>query len=179
MSTTGESQVAYRRFSGYTDPRYPEGQWVGSVTVSGDGSGGTTTASLIFAPATAARLNSRMFSLEELGVSVDGTSSATGRLSTDNLGLDGPASLQHRLAFSLTATGQGSTLQPDAEEFSFLPLYLGAMRLALVNTRILFVMSNPGVGDDLRLEGAGYWWGPRSILVDGGAQRPPTGLYVA
>ncbi len=179
MSVAGSSPVAYRRFSGYADPRYPEGQWVGSVTRGGDATGGTLTASLTFAEATDIAINSRVFSLEELGVSVDGVASISSRISTDNLGSGGPAAFQHRIDLNMPVITTVTTLQPRGEMWSFLPLFLGSMRVLGVTTRILVQMINPGAGDDARLECAGYWWGPRSVLADGGPQRPPTGLYRA
>ena len=179
MSTLGTIQVAYRRFNGYRDPRYPEGQWVGSVTVSGDGSGGTTTGSLVFAEATDVAINSRIYSLEELGLSIDATSDTEGRISTDNLGSGGPAAFQHRFSVELTAVANLTTVQIAAGQLTMLPLFLGAMRVLSVQTRILAGIVNPGVGDDMRFEAAGYWWGSRSVLADGGPQRPPTGLYRA
>ena len=179
MSVTGDIDVAYRRFSGYLDPRYPEGQWLGSVTVSGDGSGGTLTGSIIFARATESRLNSRIYSLEEIGASISGTDTQDQiRISTDNLGRDGPAAFQHRFVLLLSEGGTG-TIQIFPRDLALLPILLGAMRVPLVNTRILATMINPGVGDDFRFEAAGYWWGSRSVLVDGGPQRPPQGIYPA
>ncbi len=177
MTVSGDSPVAFRRFSGYTDPRYPQGQWLGSVTVSGDASGGSVNASLLFSEATPA-LNSQFFTLEELGLSLSGTSSTTtARIQTDNLGRDGPAAFQHRMHVNLTGVTAIDTVQLTPRDLSMLPLVLGAMRVVAIQTRMTARITNPGVGDDLRFEAAGYWWGSRSILVDGGPQRPPTGLY--
>ncbi len=180
MSVTGSSPVAYRRFNGWQDPALPEGTWLGSVTVSGDASGGTVTASLDFAEATEARLNSRMFSLEELGLSVNavGADQDT-RVATDNLGRDGPAAFQHRFELLLANLSSTDTAQLLATQLGFLPLWLGAMRVPLVRSRIFSTGVNPTVGSDWRFEAAGYWWGSRSILVDGGPKRPPNGLYRA
>ena len=180
MSVNNSIPVAYRRFSGYVDPRYPDGQWLGSVTLSGDASGGNAVASLIFAEATDARLNSRFFTLEELGLSVSGTdSAATAQVATDNLGRDGPAAFQHRMFFGLQSYASAGVIQLAPRDLGFLPIVLGAMRVPLIQTRLFVRLPNPGVGDDIRFEAAGYFWGSRSILVDGGPQRPPTGLYKA
>ena len=177
MSITGDSPVAYRRFSGYADPRYPEGQWVGSITLSGDASGGTSTLSLVFSEATVAVLNSRMFSLEEFGVSVSAGANDDGRLSTDNLGLGGQAAFQHRFSMSIDTPGGVATVQLRTDSQNILPLFLGGQRVISVQTRILWQQGNPGAGVDTRFEAAGYWWGSRSVMIDGGPQRPPTGLY--
>jgi len=180
VSIAGTIAVAYRRFSGYLDPRYPEGQWLGSVTVSGDASGGNLIASIIFAEATDGNLNSRFFTLEELGLSISGTDSAdTAQVATDNLGRDGPAAFQHRMFYGLQSDGSAGVIQVAPRDLGLFPIVLGAMRVPLVQTRIFARVNNPGVGDDVRFEAAGYYWGSRSILVDGGPQRPPAGLYRA
>jgi len=180
VSVAGTIPIAYRRFSGYLDPRYPEGQWLGSVTVSGDASGGNLVASLIFAEGTDTFLNTRFFTLEELGLSVSGTDTgAQAQVATDNLGRDGPAAFQHRMIILLQSDSTAGVIQPFPRDLFNFPIVLGAMRVPLVATRLLARLPNPGVGDDVRLEAAGYWWGSRAILVDGGPQRPPTGLYKA
>lgn len=180
MSVSGDSPIAYRRFSGYLDERYPEGQWLGSVTVSGDASGGSLTASLIITPATGTALNSRFFSLEEFGLSVSGTdTTVNAQVATDNLGRDGPAAFQHRMVVRMESDTTAGVVQPLPRDLALPPIILGAMRVPLVNTRLFARLPNPGVGDDVRFEAAGYYWSSRSILVDGGPQRPPTGLYKA
>lgn len=179
MSVSNDSQVAYRRFSGYTDPRYPEGQWLGSVTVSEDATGGEVIASLIFSEATAF-INSRFFTLEEVGFSVQGTNAGGSvAIATDNLGRDGPAAFQHRFVMALVGGTSSLFISPQSRDLPALPMVLGAMRVPLVQTRIFARKANLLAGDDDRFEAAGYWWGSRSILVDGGPQRPPTGLYKA
>ncbi len=176
MSVVGSTQIAYRRFSGWLDPRYPQGFWLGTVTVLGDASGGTLTASLIFAEATQANLNSSMFSLEELGVSSLVGADRDVRISTDNLGRDGPGAIVHRMQVEMGVIGGIGDTAMKTDTLR-LPIYLGAMRIIGVQTRLICGLNNGGVGLDVRFEAQGYWWGSRSVLVDGGPQRPPTGLY--
>ncbi len=179
MSVVATSPVAYRRSSGYADPRYPEGHWLGSVTVSGDASGGTITASIVFSEAIA-QLDSRIYSLEQF-TAFSSTESSTRAASffTDNLGLDGPAALTNRFTGTISPHVTPDTTSLSPRDMTNLPLFLGSMRVRSILTRLGMSLVNPGVGEDYRLEAQGYWWGARSVLVDGGPQRPPTGLYRA
>jgi len=149
------------------------------VTVSGDGSGGSLTASIVFSEASSPALDSRIYSLEQLS-GVDSRNAAVGaRISTDNLGLDGQAALINNFRLLLNGVGGPEVSPPDSNFLNFRPLYLGSMRVVGVQSRILWGQGNPGTSEDLRFEAQGYYWGPRSVLVDGGPQRPPTGLYPA
>lgn len=178
MAISADSQVAFRRFSGFLDPRFPEGYWLGSVTLSGDASGGQATANLIFSEATQPALDSRMYSLEQLSFFRDNNSDIDAGIFTDNLGLDGPAALTNNYHIEGATAGTLARSPVRTATLPPFPIWLGSMRVTGVQTRLALAMLNVN-GTDLRFEAQGYWWGPRSILVDGGPQRPPTGLYKA
>lgn len=134
---------------------------------------------LIFSEATPA-VNSRIFSLEQLALlSVGDTTGRNWTMFTDNLGLDGPAALTNRTNLETVANTVAVNVALDAKALVFLPLFLGSMRVPLIQTRLGVTSLNPGAGIDYRFEAQGYWWGSRSVLADGGPQRPPTGLYKA
>jgi len=61
-------------------------------------------------------------------------------------------------------------------EMAILPLFLGSQRAAGVTASFSLLAENVDLAP-YRFEAEGYRWSPRSVLVDGGPQRPPTGLY--
>lgn len=178
MAVVQSDIVAYRRFSGYLDPRWPLGYWVGSSTGSGDASGGNITIELVFALASQASLSSIMFSLERVGLASSDAASREFRLSVQNMGQDGQAALLYETALA-TITGAVTRSPLDARRTASLPWFLGSQRIQGIQAEVQVDAGNPGVGVDFRFEAQGYYWGARSVLVDGGPQRPPTGLYPA
>jgi len=177
MSVIGAIPVEYQRFSGYRDFRYPEGFWFASVSAVGDASGGTVNLQLTFAAAINVR-NSRLYSVEQLSTDSSLTVAAVPRLQSTNMAGPSTGTLAHRYVLNCPLSEVTNAPATDPASLLMLPLFLGAQRglnlaahlnltYANVNT-ILFVF-----------EAQGYWWGPRSILVDGGPQRPPSGLYRA
>ncbi len=179
MTVLAVQGVEYRRFNGYRDPRYPEGMWMGGMTVTGDATGGLMVATLHFNVATDV-ISSRIFSLEAIGGSNGTVANVDAALEVVNLG--GPLSLAplgfrriYRVFFR-GVTSFGAALELGG--LSFMPLFLGAQQEVTVTSQI--ALSKPNV--DLQVqtfEAEGYWWGPRSVLQEGGPQRPPTGLYRA
>lgn len=178
MTVTGEETVEYRRFNGYRDPRYPEGTWWGVVSVTGDASGGFALLQLIFTLSSQGGRNSRLYSLEQVSIDSSLTTAAVPRLQTTNMSGPRGVSLAHRYALPIILTEATNAPTIDAQHLSFLPLFLGEQRSVGVesNVNVTFINVNTIF---FAFEAQGYWWGTRSILADGGPQRPPTGLYPA
>jgi len=173
VSVLNSLPAEYRRFNGYTDPRYPEGFWFGRVAVTGDATGGVAALTIQF-NTDLTRVSSRIFSLEQLSVFSDETNNRNLSLSVGELG--GPTGVQLRGFYQMLMVTfvNGNALF----ETPFLPLFLGAQnRVGLAS----FVAVTGANVDTVVMdfEAQGYWWGPRSILAEGGPQRPPTGLYRA
>lgn len=177
MTVLGELSVTYRRYSGYAAPALPEGYWLGVVTVVGDASGGALVLTHLFSLGSP-KLNSRIFSLDQYSIfSLNEAANRGVAISTLNMGIDGPSAIINRWDLTLDANGASTTSSPDTNAQNVLPMFLGAMRFPSIQLRLTATMANPGAGVTYQFEAQGYWWGPRAVLVDGGPQRPATGLY--
>jgi len=180
MAIVGQIVVESRRYSGWNDPRYPIGYWQAALVVTGNDTGGSLGIDLVFQPAVGpAFLNSQMYSVERFAA----TSGAVGtpvivRLRATNMG--GPANIgfTHEYAITLAplTASLGSAVQTS--DLTFLPWFLGSQRSPGTTASLSLATSNLDTVP-VRLEAEGYRWSPRSVLVDGGPQRPPTGLYRA
>lgn len=177
MSITTESRVEMRPWNGFEDPGLPEGAWVASDIVSGDGSGGFMRVNFNFFLANDP-LSSRMFSLEQwsagFGTSLLGDAlgliQITGfdRLTTARL-------MQDRFyAFDLIDTLLVATAaRPEQFPRS---IWLGPPGEAGTGAAVSFQTANLNtVG--MRVTAQGYVWGPRSRLAAGGPRRPPGPVF--
>jgi len=177
MSIVGQVLVEGRRYSGWTDPRYPIGYWMGALTVIGNASGGVVGIDLLFQQANGGdRLNSQIYNVERIGMFVSNATTRVIRLAGINMG--GPSNQGFTHEYSITIAGQtGQARAAIAGDMSnFMPLFLGSQRSAGVSTSLSAVFPNLDL-DTYTFEAEGYRWSPRSVLVDGGPQRPPTGPY--
>lgn len=172
MSISKVSRVELRPWNASEDPSLPEGAWVASDIVSGDGSGGNMSVVFGFAPGSEP-LSSRMWSLEQwsagFGTSLLGD--AIGLITI--LGFDRLTQtrvFQSRFyAFDMVDTLIGSTAaRPEQFPRS---IWLGPPSLAGQDASLTFGTVNlNAVG--LRVTCQGYVWGPRSRLAPGGPRRP-------
>jgi len=176
MAVSTEVDVRYQRFSGYVDKRYPEGMWYASTNLTGDGTGGNSSITLVFTPAAEAALNTRMYSIESLHAASNDNAGEVGRLSAQNLGgrnLD--QALVHQTLINLDNDITGATLNPSDLVY-WKGVFLGSQRAVSTLTGLTLIVANTNSRNHV-LQAQGYWWGQRSVLADGGPQRPPTGLW--
>ncbi len=176
MAVEGLATVFYRRFNGWADPRYPQGHWFATLTVQGDASGGNLLGRLLFSLATETALNTRMYSLEQFNLASNSSTTEAGRLTVENLDgrILGQPMVQQTL-LQVTAEITGATMSP-ADLRGLQGLFLGSQRLPATQSALTFVMDNIN-NRDWVVQAGGYWWGQRSVLADGGPQRPPRGLF--
>lgn len=178
MSIVTQADVHYRRFNGYLDPRYPQGHWFAKLNLTGDASGGVMQAGLVFTRVAQAR-NSRLYSLEQVSLfSNNNGTPRPGRLFTTNMVGPPLFSLEHRQIINTGADAEGASSTVQATDLAFLPLFLGSQNAQGTTSELALTFANAD-GVVHALEAEGYWWGARSVLADGGPQRPPTGLYPA
>jgi len=147
------------------------------LAVTGNASGGLLSVDLVFQQANGAdRLNSQMYSIERLGAKSDEGVSRIVRLSSLNMG--GPSNQGFSHQYSVRSEAQpglaAAALSSDA--MNLVPWFLGSQRSAGTTASISLVTVNTD-GVTTTFEAEGYRWDPRSVLIDGGPQRPPTGLY--
>ncbi len=176
MAIVGQVVVESRRYSGWTDPRYPIGYWQASLTLVGDASGGLFSIDLLFQPAFPAFLNSQMYSVERFGISSNEDADRVVRLAAINM--NGPANQPagHAYAISLLTSSSVASGGATGSALNLVPWFLGSQRQAGTSASLSLITLNSDL-ISFTLDAEGYRWSPRSVLVDGGPQRPPTGLY--
>lgn len=177
MAIGGQIVVESRRYSGWIDPRYPIGYWQAALSLTGNATGGFLTIDLLFQPAFPAFLNSQMYSVERFSIREDaGIDPLIVRLGAVNM--SGPANLafSHEYAITMGRITGVSDSVVRADQFGMLPWFLGSQRVPGLSASLTMLTANSD-GTVFKLEAEGYRWSARSVLVDGGPQRPPTGPY--
>lgn len=176
MAIAAQIEVESRRYSGWIDPRYPIGYWQAALDLTGDATGGNLGIDLLFQSALNPRLNSQMYSVERFSIRSSDTTSRIMRISAVNM--SGPANLGFSHEYSVfidNITGIAASAV-RAESTTIVPWFLGSQRIAGISASVSLLAQNIDLVS-FRLEAEGYRWSPRSVLVDGGPQRPPTGPY--
>jgi len=178
MAVIAQIVVESRRYSGWIDPRYPIGFWQASLSVTGDASGGLLAIDLVFQGAVPAALNSQMYSVERIGATQDTSTGRIYRVGAVNMG--GPANTGFRHEYTVPMVGHsgGGAAALSGDTFTFIPWFLGSQRTPGITASLSLVGLNSN-NVTVTFEAEGYRWSPRSVLIDGGPQRPPTGLYRA
>jgi len=178
MSIVAQIVVESRRYSGWIDPRYPIGYWQAALALTGDATGGVIGIDLVFQDALSARLNSQMYSVERFMARTSDGVTRTAQLQAVNMGGPSNEGFSHEYALFLTPyTGFGGA-SLRGETMPTLPWFLGSQRTPGITASLSFVSDNTDT-IIFKFEAEGYRWGARSVLVDGGPQRPPTGPYRA
>lgn len=182
MAVSTTTEVSYRRFQGYSTPQYPTGYWYARQAQLGDATGGTQSVIFQFVPATATQLNSNMFSLEEISATASNNVTAYAGVVSHNLdsfGLPTGANAKgvwlYQVGTSTFPVIGSSLFARDAA--ALVPWFLGSQRLTGMMTGLEFATPNVNLSL-LTVYAQGYIWGPRSVLADGGPQRPPNRLYL-
>jgi len=168
--------IESRRYSGWIDPRYPIGYWQASLSATGDATGGVLAIDLVFQGALAGSLNSQMYSVERFTVRSNNGADRDVELKAVNMG--GPANqgFVHAYTLALAGVSGPGTSAPLTTAMAIIPWFLGSQRTAGITASLSMVVDNlNAVVFDFEAEG--YRWSARSVLVDGGPQRPPTGPY--
>jgi len=178
MAVNAQIVVESRRYSGWTDPRYPIGYWQAARSLIGDATGGLAGIDLVFQGALTNALNSQMYSVERISLTISTNSDFIAQVRAVNMA--GPANqgFLQAYAVALSAISGSTDAALRTEALAFLPWFLGSQRTAGITASLSMVVDNV----NLRIydfEAEGYRWSARSVLVDGGPQRPPTGLYRA
>lgn len=178
MSIAAGIAIESRRYSGWIDPRYPIGYWQGALSLVGNASGGIIGLDLVFQPATSPALNRQLYSVERFSATQNDGTDLDYSVAAINMGGPSNVGFLHQYAVRMIGRGGGGSGSLAGNDFTFLPLFLGSQRSP--GTTASFTLVGLNILDVLvTFEAEGYRWDPRSILVDGGPQRPPTGLYKA
>jgi len=172
----GQILVESRRYSGWLDPRYPIGYWQGVLAVTGNLSGGQIGIDLLFQTAFPALKNSQMYSVERFAITSTENADRVVRLDVVNMGGPGTGFTQRYAIQLLSTEGVSGATQGDAAAMNLVPWFLGSQGIAGTSASLSLLTLNID-GVTFTLEAEGYRWSARSVLADGGPQRPPTGLY--
>jgi len=171
-----QTVVESRRYSGWIDPRYPIGYWQAVLAITGNATGGALGIDLVFQGGATNTLNSQMYSVERFSAETTDAVSRIMEVSAVNMGGPSNAGFNHSYGILVDPiTGQTQS-RVRGDQLSMLPWFLGSQRTRGITASISLVTANV---DTIvyRFEAEGYRWSARSVLVDGGPQRPPTGLY--
>lgn len=179
MSVTLNLPVRRLPFRGYDDPSLPSGIWWGAGSIVGDASGGTALIRFNF-KTEAQPVSGDQWNVERVSAFSGPGTSGIG-MTMIPVGLSPSRSFPgaeplYRFALS----GQGSGLNQSAlgEDHPLMPVFLGATRGgADTLSAVGFTISNPTATDSFSVTAMGYIWEARSILANGGLNRPPHGLF--
>lgn len=174
MAIIDVTDIAFRSFSGYEDPRYPSGFWRAEGQVLGNATGGDMSVQIDFAKSSSLQ-NSEFYSLEEISLFQPTATGHTVGMLIANLDA-GSAVGARRYSLILIANQAGTNGLDPASRLGILGLYLGRQSAPASATSLTFGLdNNDGISFNVVI--GGYIWSARSANVSGGPQRPPTGLY--
>lgn len=176
MSVVATHTVLMRRFRGFADPAMPAGQWSVFGSATGNAGGGVLQQFLEFQ--IAGLRDSRMFSLEQINVSIFLATPTQAMIEVINMGE--PSDVTGTIGWSVATTSNGSSVSPlrsiAGADLAFLPIWMGAKSVESVASSLLVEMDNVD-GATVGVHAAGYWWSSRAVNADGGPQRPPGRIF--
>lgn len=180
MAITTNFRVEVLPWRGFDNPALPSGAYVGHAFVVGDGTGGANTVTFLF-QFSGDPLSSRLYNLEQFWARGSATvqSEDSGQIIVQNMGHltpDRPIPDSRLMNFQYRFGANTIALQTDG--MLPRPLFLGAPSAANLACGIAFARTNVD-GEANGVTIYGYIWQPRSLLAEGGLQRPVGGLWGA
>jgi len=178
MSVFVTTRVDIRPYSGYSDPSLPIAAWISQGTVTGDVTGGSVFITMIFElDETDFRL-SQLYNLEQFSMDHDAPSAFAGLMTTramDRLSPQRDAAEQRWGLVGVTDGANQAAVGIDA--LAGLPIWLGSPNEDFsVDSGLRFETPNVDARV-VNVTAQGYVWGPRSVLAEGGPQRPANGFF--
>lgn len=178
MTVASAVIVQFQRYSGYRDPRLPMGTWFGFDFVTGDASGGFAAAAISFQDPSTLRLSSALISVEEVSLGHNQGADIIPFLQAVNFSGPTDVPLDHSIAIEVNDTGVAGESHQLARSGgrNFLPWFLGSQRVPTVAASLVATFVNVDTRI-FHIQAQGYWWDARSVLIDGGPQRPVSSLF--
>lgn len=178
MTVTDNFRVDIRRFSGYSNPALPIASYISQGGSVGDASGGSVFQNLLFRLGSEPDVSrSLMYNLEQLSADISANTAEDVLFRTLNMGQLAPNRPESPQKWILSLRNDGvDEGAANIAHIAGLPLWLGSPNAGGSDAGIRWEWDNI----DLRLYAVtiqGYIWGPRSVLADGGPQRPPNGMF--
>jgi len=175
MSVTLQAPVIRRRWWGAdSNPGMPIGVWAAQANLTGDATGGELVLEFLFNPATAPT-DSKLYSAE--WITLRDAPSASGReVEVNTVNMDDVFGAWNQGFQLLLVPSAG--LQKRIRPIDQIPSkwFLGHQRFAGIATTLSFRKTNVDM-ETLTVGGQGYIWTPRSLLVEGGLQRPTNAMW--
>ena len=136
--------------------------------------GGFREVDIVFQLSTAAALDSQLYNLEQLDIRSTAASDVDVMLRV--LVMDPPMLSDRRIGFTLgNLTGLGRGITPT-DQRGLRGLWFGTPAQIGTSGLVAIQMVNQDT-HTLHVSAQGYIWGARSVMADGGPQRPPSSLY--
>jgi len=176
MSITTAKLIGHRRWNGSLDPALPSGVWLAEVEGTGNASGGDQSVDIQFALAGNPNLNANIYSIEQLYISQSAVADAIALVNLSNMDNEGGVPMDARFAVLLRTTEGGLGAIRPRDAVMFKGLFIGAQRVTGIDGSLSCIIDNVN-GNALTMGAQGYFWTPRSVLVDGGPQRPSRAMY--
>jgi len=169
-----EFRFETRPYTGYVDPAFPIGAWIGSGRLLGNATGGVAQMNFLAQQSEAQRVT-ELYNIEQVAVSVDHNSTILAAMFTEQMDVLNPnvrATQVQRWRILLTSDSNDAIM--SLGDLAGLPIWLGAPTDGGAAAGISFTFPNIDTRNyDVTVQG--YIWGPRSMVAPGGPQRPPFG----
>ena len=184
MTVVADEAIHVMPWRGYDDPTLPEAIWWGSAVVVGDASGGTMNARLCFKNE-GDPVSGNIWNLEEFNAFLNDQTLSSMFMKTVGLApTKGAAFVDRQYALETFSTGSANGQavlrggRGGSEGMLKLPTMLGTVRGVADDIAVLtFGRNNEGAATSLAVTAFGYQWGPRSMMAEGGPQRPPQSVF--
>lgn len=179
MSIFLNAPIRQLHFRGHDDPALPAGIWWGSGTIVGDASGGQQFIRFLFGEE-GEPLSGDIFNLEQMS-SINSTSSLRNAfLCTVGMapapGLPAFDRIWH-VPYQDLGSGLGNSAFGE-QALRVLPLFLGSRRGGAEAVGALDIgTANLTASDSVSVSVMGYRWTGRSVMTEGGPQRPLRSLF--
>lgn len=179
MTIIAAQRIRRLPYRGYDDPRLPVGMWWGSATVVGDASSGTMQVSFEFS-AEGDPPTGDIYNLEQISALISDDTAREGFLTTVGMtpsrGLPG-FDRSWRLRYEDQGVQNGNTAL-DFRVGIGKPLFIGTLRGGVDAVGAIRAgLNNLTATDSLSVSMMGYIWEARSVLAEGGPQRPSNSLF--
>lgn len=176
MSVVGGRTIVKRQWRGYDNPSLPIGNYYCWATVLGDASGGTNTISIEYHPESQAAVTT-FYSIEALELFTGQAADVRANMIAINFSgrlVEGAAANRQWTIFMDNHANGGAAALID--QGLKRPIFLGTPTQPNQRASLSIVTSNSN-GDSVQIWIEGYIWDGRSMMAEGGLQRPLQSLY--
>lgn len=180
MSVISDVQIRRRLWRGYDNPSLPIGMWVAWIGLTGDASGGDSTMDITMENAEASpavpQLTGNHYNLEALEIQSGAAVTRQAALQFINLSVSMDGAQTTRQWSAPLISNQLGDAGLSIGNMLSRPIFLGTRQLVGTGCFIRLTLDNVD-GQTEQMWAEGYIWSARSIMAEGGLQRPLGALY--